>query len=519
MINSFILSFKLKNTYRVNSIIYALKHTPILKKVFSYSLYSSKGLKTFANIISALLEFGSIFFGKIIYFLLFYFTLVPLYKNTSLAFINIFIFLTIIGGLINTYLFNPSIDKYYAIYLMRFDSKKYTLSNYYYNLIKCIIGLLPLTIISSIIFKYNIIISLLMPIYVISIKNIFNAYSLSSYKSNEKIKNKNKFVPFLILIVLVLLALGYVPPLFEIGVNNTFFYVLFVCTVLLGTYSFIYIKKFNLYTKMCKDILKQDEYIPNNNVLEEKTYKKQITNEIIKNTDKTGYEYFNFVFVQRHKKLLMKSTKNISIGLIILFIIVNVVCIIFPSKNNEVNDILKNSIPYYLFVMYFINRGQRICQTMFMNCDRSMLTYKFYREKDSLLSLFKERLKTLIKLNIIPGLIIAFGTTIMLYITGGTTITLYIITFLTIISMSIFFSVHYLVLYYLLQPYSVNLDIKNPLFISICGLTYFVCYIASQVQIPTMIFGICMCIFTIIYSILSLYLAYKYAPTNFKLKV
>src|SRR5574344_1486969 len=149
MINSFILSFKLKNTYRVNSIIYTLKHTPLIKKMFSYSLYKSKGLKIFANIISCLIEFCSIFLGKILYFLLFYFSFISKYNNQQMAFINIFVFLTIIGGFMNTYLFNPSIDKYYAIFLMRFDPKKYTLSNYYYSLIKCVIGFLPLTIISS----------------------------------------------------------------------------------------------------------------------------------------------------------------------------------------------------------------------------------------------------------------------------------------------------------------------------------------------------------------------------------
>lgn len=519
MINSFLLSFKLKNTYRVNSVIYTLKHTPLIKKLFSYSLYKSKILKIFANIISALIEFCSIFLGKIAYFLFFYFTLVPLYSNQQIAFINIFVFLTIIGGFMNTYLFNPSIDKYYAIFLMRFDSKKYTLSNYYYNLITCFVGLLPLTIIGGQIFKIPLLTSILLPIYVISVKNVFNAYSLSSYKTKNKIKNENKFVPIIILMVLLLLAVAYVPPLFGFGINNIIFYIVFIFTLIGGIYSYLYIKKFNLYTKMCKDTLKQDEVIPNSNVIEEKIYTKQITNTIIDNTDKTGYSYFNFVFVQRHKKLLTKSTKNISIGLILFFVIATILCIIFPSKNNEVSDILKNSIPYYLFVMYFINRGQRICQTMFMNCDRSMLTYRFYREKEAILSLFRERLKTLITLNIIPGIIIAIGTVILLYITGGTTIMLYIITFLTIIAMSIFFSVHYLVLYYLLQPYSVNLDIKNPMFMSICGFTYFICYIASQVQIPTMIFGICMCIFTIVYSVLSLYLAYKYAPSGFKLKV
>lgn len=520
MINNFILSFKLKNTYRVNSIIYTLKHTPIIKRIFSYSLYTNIGLKIFANIISMLIEFVSFFIFKFIYILLFFALTIPMFKNQSAAFINIFIFLTLIGGFMNTYLFSPSIDKYYAIFLMKFDAKKYTLSNYYYSLMKCFIGLIPFTIVFGLSFKVSLLKLVLIPIYVVSIKNIFNAISLSSYQNKSKVKNENKFTPLIIGITILFLALAYGLPYFNIVlINSLVFYIVFVIAFILGLLSFKYIVKFNNYTKMCKDTIRKDELIPTESESSAKMYKSQISDEKIKDTSKEGYAYFNYIFNMRHRKMLTNATKNISIGLVIFFVIAIVASVYFPKFSKDINNLLKNCLPYYLFVMYFMNRGQKICQTMFMNCDRSMLTYRFYREKDAVLSLFKERLKTLIKLNIIPGIIMALGSVILLATTGGASTTVYIITFLTIISMSIFFSVHYLVLYYLLQPYDVNLDIKNPAFMTICGVTYFICYVASQVQIPTLQFGICMCLFTIIYSILSLYLAYKYAPTRFKLRV
>ena len=84
--------------------------------------------------------------------------------------------------------------------------------------------------------------------------------------------------------------------------------------------------------------------------------------------------------------------------------------------------------------------------------------------------------------------------------------------------MSIFFSIHYLVLYYLLQPYDINLEIKNPLFLTICSLTYLVCYFAIKVVIPTIYFGTGLIIFTILYSLISLFLAYEFAPKTFKLR-
>ena len=50
MFKSFILSYKLKNTYRVNSIIYSIKQLPLIGKHLPTSLYSSRALKILGNI-------------------------------------------------------------------------------------------------------------------------------------------------------------------------------------------------------------------------------------------------------------------------------------------------------------------------------------------------------------------------------------------------------------------------------------------------------------------------------------
>ena len=42
MIKTFITSFKIKNTYRVNSIIYSIKGLPIINKILPSSLYKNK---------------------------------------------------------------------------------------------------------------------------------------------------------------------------------------------------------------------------------------------------------------------------------------------------------------------------------------------------------------------------------------------------------------------------------------------------------------------------------------------
>lgn len=124
MLKSFVISFKLRNTYRVNSIIYSIKQLPIIKKILPNSLYKSRGLKIFANIISILIEIIGVFIGKLLYILIMIVAVLQLYKTDSAnIFLHIFMFLTLCGALLNTYMFNPTKDKYYAMILMNMDAK------------------------------------------------------------------------------------------------------------------------------------------------------------------------------------------------------------------------------------------------------------------------------------------------------------------------------------------------------------------------------------------------------------
>ena len=64
------------------------------------------------------------------------------------------------------------------------------------------------------------------------------------------------------------------------------------------------------------------------------------------------------------------------------------------------------------------------------------------------------------------------------------------IIFISSVCLSIFFSVHYLVIYYLLQPYNAATEVKSPAYSAIKGLTYVVCYMMLQIDISSLMFGI-----------------------------
>ena len=192
MLKTFIISFKLQNTYRTNSIIYSLKQLPLIKRILPNSLYKNRGLKIFANIISILLEIINIFIGKIIYISAMIFMALSWYKtNQADTFIHLFVFLTLAGGVLNTYMLNPTKDKYYAISLMNINAREYGLSNYYYQLIKLVIGLLPFTILFGMIAGVPLWIQIALPFLALAIKLIIMNYMIHKYKKTKKITSEN----------------------------------------------------------------------------------------------------------------------------------------------------------------------------------------------------------------------------------------------------------------------------------------------------------------------------------------
>ena len=94
------ISFALKNAYRVNSILYAIRQIPFVKKIVPVNLYGVRGPKIFANILSVIWEILSAFLGKFLYFITMVMGVGILYKKVPSGplFLHILVFLTVIAG-------------------------------------------------------------------------------------------------------------------------------------------------------------------------------------------------------------------------------------------------------------------------------------------------------------------------------------------------------------------------------------------------------------------------------------
>lgn len=516
------LSFALKNTYRVNSILYALKQVPLLKRLLPNALYQVHGLKVFANVLSVIWEIGSAFLGKFFYFALMVAGAGLCYQELPAGqlFLHILIFLSIIGALLNTYLFNPTKDKYYAMMLMRMDAKQYTLVNYGYAILKVLAGFLPFSILFGLDRGVPLWICLMIPFAVAGLKLMAAAYSLWDYQKHGNVKNENKWAALLCTAVVLLLFCAYGLPAFGVFLPMTASAVFLLAAILGGVLSVRQILIFEKYREMYQRMLSGSLYQAD--AAKQKSAaasRKMISADAGVSSNKQGFEYLNELFIKRHKRILWKASKSIAAVALLLVFCLLAACYFLPEIKTATNRLLMVFLPYFVFIMYAINRGTSFTRALFMNCDHSLLTYAFYKQPGQVLKLFAIRLREIIKINLLPAAVIGGGLALLLFATGGTGNPLnYAVLVVSVLCMSIFFSVHYLVIYYLLQPYNVQTEMKSAAYQLVLTATYLVCFYMMRLRIPTLIFGLLAIVFCIAYSVAACVLVYRYAPKTFRLR-
>ena len=526
MNKAFAISFRLRTAYKANGFIYYLRQLPLIKKLIPVGAYGSRGIKIFANIVSILLEIFNTFAWKLMYVAIIFAMVVSMKtEDPAAAFLHAFFFLTIVGGFLNTNLFDPTNDKYYAIVLMRMDAKQYTLSNYIYFLIRVFVGFLPSTCLFAALLDMPWYAGIVMAFYVVLLKLTFSGFILWDNKKDldkGTLSNDKRMLAVIWIAAFLLCAAAFVPPYIDFVIPMILYPLVLILLAAASVVSAVYMGRSRDYDPLYRELLSQAPAralsSQQTNAVQNMTLKKiELSTEV--DSQKTGYAYFNDLFFKRHKKLLHKPAKRICVVSALLFVVLAVVSLVNTEARTGINAMLMTMLPYFLFIMYLIHPGRGITQAMFMNCDHSMLSFRFYRQPKVIISLFVERLKSLMLIGLGPAVFIGAELTVLLAITGGTQEPLnYGILFVSIIMMSLFFSVHYMVLYYLLQPYNVQLESRNAAYGIANALTYVVCYMAIGWRIPTLYFGIALILFCIVYSIAALLLVYRMAPKTFKLR-
>lgn len=261
-----------------------------------------------------------------------------------------------------------------------------------------------------------------------------------------------------------------------------------------------------------------------NNFKDVQLKSKDLTVETVGESKRTGWPYLNDLFFRRHRRLLARPTliADVILGTLCL---AGIVCaLIFPDLIAVLlPDLLTLSLPYVVFFSYFLfnSLGTRICKAMFYNCDSSLLRYSWYRSPAVVLKNFTIRLGKLLALNLSVSLILGVGLVVMalfsrmpLAVYGGD-LAAYVVSLQLLAAM---FAVHPLFLYYVFQPYTADLNVKNPFFSVLNVVMYVACYACVFLDQPPAGFALLVMGATAVYTVAALLIVRAKAPKTFRVK-
>ena len=319
----------------------------------------------------------------------------------------------------------------------------------------------------------------------------------------------------------MLLALAYFPPTTGIVLPLKLSAPLFLLFLPAGIWGLRQMARFPYYREINRELLSQVTSQTDTVKKAAKTAsEKTISTDASITSRKQGFEYLNELFIKRHRTILWRSTLRIAALCALLCCGILVLMTVQPGTKADINEMVMTWLPYFAFIMYLINRGTGFTKALFMNCDHSLLTYSFFKRSDFVLKLFQIRLREIMKINAVPALVIGVGLCLILYASGGTKNSMnYVVLLVSIPAMSLFFSIHYLTAYYLLQPYTVGTEMKSGTYRIVMILTYVVCYAMMNLRLPTLVFGAACIAFCVVYSIVACVLVYKFAPKTFRLRI
>ena len=263
--------------------------------------------------------------------------MIPFYERApaGLGFLHILLFLTLIGSYMNTSLFNPTRDKYYAMILLRMNARSYTLVNYGYALGKVVVGFLPFTILFGLDRGVPLWLCLLIPVCIAGVKVAVAADSLRDYEKHGYVRNENNLQKIAWLLTALLLALAYVPPAVGFVLPLWASAALFLVWIPLGLLSLRRVGTFRYYREMNQELLAQ---IPGQmdkaRAAVKTANEKNISADTSITSRKKGFEFLNDLFVKRHRKILWKSA--LRIAYVCLFLCCGAVLLMVRSEERRV---------------------------------------------------------------------------------------------------------------------------------------------------------------------------------------
>ncbi|HFI0144149.1 TPA: hypothetical protein ACGPBJ_000379 [Streptococcus suis] len=230
----------------------------------------------------------------------------------------------------------------------------------------------------------------------------------------------------------------------------------------------------------------------------------------------SGMTYLNALLFDRYRSVLTKKL-HFRLGCLLAIILFIEGIRWFSKDDIQIsNTNYIEGLPFAFMVMYAASMGKAVAQMVFVNCDISMLHYPFYREAKTIIAGFHYRYLQTVKLNA------AFSGSLLLaliiFTRAQLPIETYLLTALLLLSLTALFSFHDLFIYYILQPFTKDMEVVNPVYKFLSGALYWVAYLNTQLDLGSHLYILLISLAMIAYVSIGYWILLKKAPQTFRLK-
>ena len=564
----------LRSIIGYNSLVYALKKTPLIGKILPDRLYSTTFLKVIYWIFHVIREVFALFFSKMaglgsVYLASLSITMLygsvkmlgDMSKQYAFGMFALLFFLiyAFLGIVLNTKIFEKTTEKDYLVFMIRMNAKKLNMTLFGYDLFRMFLGYLLTGLIPALL-GVPVWCWLGIPVLAVFIKLFAAGFLAFRYKLKSRRHKPLHGTPAGDMLKVFLICLP-IPFVFFMVVGGyyvpvKYLFMISAAMILAGIWGLFELvtSGHNLHRKALHDGVIIERETVRAEKARVKSFKRIKVNGTVKG-NKKGFEFLNALFVKRHFKMLMLKP-IVCTGLILALIALIIGGVIYdyyttagyegclnmvltnlrnlflfkgfedPLGQNEVDSaflffryaVQDHLLAFFIPISIFDNT-YKSTQAMYINCDNSLMTFSFFKKPDKIIKLFDIRLKQLICVNLLPAMAMAIGCNLILFATGGQEYPFhYLINFVVIGCMSISFTMYWLSIYYLFQPYTKTASVKGGAYNAAFMAFGFLMSIVAWISVKSQILAVIMLVFTVTFVFFIRKLVLKKAPKTWKVK-
>lgn len=517
-----------------NRKIYFFKKIPWFNKKISDRIYAAYHIKSLISKGSTLLAWLGVLIGQALFVGLF--LVVPvlvLQKDSSSiqqlnSLIHVYMVYSLIVGPLLVHVIAASREAYVLVRLFHVDCKTVALSiisRQYRRTLPCYFIMLVVALIGL---KNDapIALALMMSLAYIVFHLGGEALNLFVFKVNRNWMNRA--VVMIVVFILGVLA-AYGPLVLNITWNSVglLTHPLFSFgLVVLGIGSIHYLMNYSHYTQFMyagfernKSGYDMESLMNQSRFQDVRMQDKDEGKPVLKAQNKHGYDYLNTIFIARHDHLLKKPIRKRLLLISAVLLICGGVLALMTERQAAFMDELLSLMPMFVFLMYMLNGTEKLTRAMFANCDIALLRYSWYRQPQVILKNYLIRLKIVVAYNLACSTLICLGVFLITFILNITVAwSLMLLFVMDITLLSLLFSVHFLSMYYLFQPFTSDQGMKSPLYTLINSGVSMLCFIMWTIETAPSFFALGLCVVTTIYILCALVAVWKLAPKTFRIK-